>query len=112
MGPNSSVFRGRMTERMKVSETFASPYAALGSGDIVENIPKHVEPRWAAMLALLAVGGLRLALPESLSVGFSHRSQPRFFEGATEVWLIRNGETAWSRSGKHMSLDLHRRREP
>jgi hypothetical protein len=29
----------------------------------------HVEPRWPAMLALLAVGGLRLALPESLSVG-------------------------------------------
>ena len=27
------------------------------------------EPRWPAMLALIAVGGLRLALPESLSVG-------------------------------------------
>jgi hypothetical protein len=27
------------------------------------------EPRWPAMLALLSVGGLRLALPESLSVG-------------------------------------------
>jgi hypothetical protein len=27
------------------------------------------EPRWPAMVALLAVGGLRLALPESLSVG-------------------------------------------
>src|SRR5580700_907310 len=27
------------------------------------------EPRWPAMLALLAVGGLRLALPEQLSVG-------------------------------------------
>jgi hypothetical protein len=33
------------------------------------NAPKHLEPRWPAMLALLAVGGLRLALPESLSVG-------------------------------------------
>ena len=33
------------------------------------NTPKHLEPRWPAMLALLAVGGLRLALPESLSVG-------------------------------------------
>ena len=33
------------------------------------NVPKRVEPRWPAMLALLAVGGLRLALPESLSVG-------------------------------------------
>jgi hypothetical protein len=27
------------------------------------------EPRWPAMVALLAVGGLRLALPENLSVG-------------------------------------------
>ncbi len=33
------------------------------------NVPRHLEPRWPAMLALLAVGGLRLALPESLSVG-------------------------------------------
>ncbi|HSY71710.1 MAG TPA: hypothetical protein VK798_05680 [Alloacidobacterium sp.] len=31
--------------------------------------PKRLEPRWPAMLALFAVGGLRLALPESLSVG-------------------------------------------
>jgi hypothetical protein len=30
---------------------------------------KHLEPRWPAMLALFAVGGLRLALPEPLSVG-------------------------------------------
>jgi len=30
---------------------------------------RHTEPRWPAMLALFAVGGLRLALPESLSVG-------------------------------------------
>jgi hypothetical protein len=29
----------------------------------------HVEPRWPAMVALLAVGGLRLALPHALSVG-------------------------------------------
>jgi hypothetical protein len=33
------------------------------------NTPIRLEPRWPAMLALLAVGGLRLALPESLSVG-------------------------------------------
>lgn len=33
------------------------------------NVSKRLEPRWPAMLALLAVGGLRLALPESLSVG-------------------------------------------
>src|SRR5579863_7313036 len=35
----------------------------------VRNSPDRLEPRWPAMLALLAVGGLRLALPESLSVG-------------------------------------------
>jgi hypothetical protein len=33
------------------------------------NTSNHLEPRWPAMLASLAVGGLRLALPESLSVG-------------------------------------------
>jgi len=31
--------------------------------------PERPEPRWPATLALLAVGGLRLALPESLSLG-------------------------------------------
>ena len=31
--------------------------------------PRTPEPRWPALLALLAVGGLRLALPESLSIG-------------------------------------------
>lgn len=29
----------------------------------------QLEPRWPAMLALIAVGGLRLALPEALSAG-------------------------------------------
>ncbi len=48
--------------------------AADGSIDVVENEimanrPQHLEPRWPAILALLAVGGLRLALPESLSAG-------------------------------------------
>lgn len=33
------------------------------------NAADRLEPRWPAMLALLAVGGLRLSLPESLSVG-------------------------------------------
>lgn len=33
------------------------------------NSSKRLEPRWPAMLALLAVGGLRLSLPETLSVG-------------------------------------------
>jgi hypothetical protein len=32
-------------------------------------VPTRLEPRWPATLALLAVGGLRLALPESLSMG-------------------------------------------
>ncbi len=30
---------------------------------------RHTEPRWPAVMGLLAVAGLRLALPESLSVG-------------------------------------------
>jgi hypothetical protein len=33
------------------------------------NKPMRLEPRWPGLLALLAVGGLRLALPSSLSVG-------------------------------------------
>ena len=33
------------------------------------NATKRLEPRWPAMLALFAVCGLRLAMPESLSVG-------------------------------------------
>jgi hypothetical protein len=37
--------------------------------DQMPDTPKRLEPRWPAMVALLAVGGLRLALPESLSVG-------------------------------------------
>ncbi len=36
---------------------------------IMANPSQHLEPRWPAVLALLAVGGLRLALPESLSAG-------------------------------------------
>src|ERR1017187_2229015 len=33
------------------------------------NALNRSEPRWPAVLALLAVGGLRLSLPESLSAG-------------------------------------------
>ena len=33
------------------------------------NDSKHREPRWLALIALLAVGGLRLAIPEPLTVG-------------------------------------------
>jgi hypothetical protein len=42
---------------------------AADDGDLLSNTEKHLEPRWPAMLGLLAVGGLRLALPEALSVG-------------------------------------------
>jgi hypothetical protein len=38
-------------------------------GSSMTNAPKRLEPRWPAMVALLAVGGLWLALPESLSAG-------------------------------------------
>jgi hypothetical protein len=31
--------------------------------------PKRLEPRWHAIIALFAVGGLRLALPHQLSIG-------------------------------------------
>lgn len=31
--------------------------------------PKDTEPRWPAILALLAIGGLRYTLPKSLSIG-------------------------------------------
>jgi hypothetical protein len=31
--------------------------------------PKRLEPRWHAMVAIVAVGGLRLALPRELAVG-------------------------------------------
>ncbi|HEY0796248.1 MAG TPA: hypothetical protein VGD64_10745 [Acidisarcina sp.] len=35
---------------------------------MAENI-RNIEPRWPAVVALFAMGGLRLALPENLSVG-------------------------------------------
>jgi len=31
--------------------------------------PEHAEPRWLALLALLAVGGIGMALPASLTLG-------------------------------------------
>jgi hypothetical protein len=37
--------------------------------DVKLENPRHSEPRWPAVVALLAVGGLRLALPEELAVG-------------------------------------------
>jgi hypothetical protein len=46
----------------------------VGAGLIVRRneatgVAKHFEPRWPAMVALLALGGVRLALPHSLSIG-------------------------------------------
>src|SRR5271155_2711838 len=43
--------------------------SSMVDNDIMTNRAQRLEPRWPALLALLAVGGLRLALPESLSAG-------------------------------------------
>jgi hypothetical protein len=45
------------------------PVASSSAQPAVHSAPHPKEPRWPAMVALLAVGGLRLALPENLSVG-------------------------------------------
>lgn len=37
--------------------------------ELMPTPPQRIEPRWPAVLALLAVAGLRLALPEPLSAG-------------------------------------------
>jgi hypothetical protein len=53
--------------------------------------PKYREPRWPAMLALLAIGGLRLALPESLSIG------PDWLLMAVVIaLLVPNGWALWT----------------
>jgi hypothetical protein len=49
--------------------TFPATLASKALKCAMQETAKHVEPRWPAMVALLAVGGLRLALPHSLSVG-------------------------------------------
>src|SRR5271170_5631121 len=48
---------------------FTMSSAAKAEQRSATNAPKRLEPRWPAMLALFAVGGLRLALPSSLSLG-------------------------------------------
>lgn len=58
--------------------------------------PTRIEPRWPAMLALLAVGGLRLAMPEPLSVG------PDWLVLALVVVLMI--PTAWARRREMDSL--------
>jgi hypothetical protein len=45
------------------------PHKVVRWGYKLAKLPTNAEPRWPAMVALFAVGGLRLALPESLSVG-------------------------------------------
>ena len=57
----------------------------------------RVEPRWPAVLALLAVGGLRLAVPESLSAG------PGWLLLAVVVLLLI--PTAWSRASGRNELN-------
>jgi hypothetical protein len=49
---------------------FASSEAALHDGYTMTTVkPVRTEPRWPAVLGVLAVGGLRLALPNALSFG-------------------------------------------
>jgi hypothetical protein len=55
---------------------------------------RHFEPRWPAVMALLAIAGLRLALPESLSIG------PSWLLLAVIVALL--VPTVWARArGSH-----------
>ena len=55
---------------MTVSQpTTAAPVATPGGRQRGTAKPPYSEPRWQAMLALAAVGGLRLALPRALTVG-------------------------------------------
>ena len=61
------------------------------------NAPTRLEPRWPAMLALFAVGALRLALPESLSVGANW-----LLIAVVRVLLI---PTAWARQRGMDSLN-------
>ena len=44
-------------------------FAGVVQNETMTDAPQRREPRWPAILALLAVGGLRLALPEPLSAG-------------------------------------------
>jgi hypothetical protein len=57
----------------------------------------ETEPRWPAMLALLAVGGLRLALPNALSVG------PRWLLLLIVPALLL--PTMWARKAGHQKLN-------
>lgn len=59
--------------------------------------PRYREPRWPAAFALLAIGGLRLALPESLSIG------PDWLLLAIVIVLMI--PIFWARNTRHASLN-------
>ena len=62
--------QNRAGTRVPPVKTMAKRSGALArNSQISGEVTIHPEPRWPAMLALLAMGGLRLALPESLSIG-------------------------------------------
>lgn len=65
--------------------------------DPASRIPANPEPRWPGSLALLAVGGLRFALPESLSAG------PDWLLMLVVVILMI--PTFWARHTKRLTLN-------
>jgi hypothetical protein len=73
------------------------PVAPSSAQPAVHFAPRSKEPRWPAMVALLAVGGLRLALPERLSVG------PNWLLLTIVVVLM--VPTIWSRYADNHSLN-------
>jgi hypothetical protein len=65
---------GTSSRVMSESSVYIGLIATIGLAGVLENKimanpSQQLEPRWPALLALLVVGGLRLALPESLSAG-------------------------------------------
>ena len=63
--------RGISVKRGFRKKSFTLQFSGFGivENEAMTNSPQRTEPRWPAILALLAVGGLRLALPETLSAG-------------------------------------------
>jgi hypothetical protein len=58
-------------EATEINSTYRGGGAAVRSKPEapMKSASQQLEPRWPAMIALLSVGGLRLALPRSLSAG-------------------------------------------
>src|ERR1041384_165832 len=54
---------------MVICPTNSGPMARLTEKDIDDPVPYDPEPRWPALIAIMAVGGLYTALPSSLIVG-------------------------------------------